>query len=203
MNNINPTQYIADAFHVDISQKSRINLPISRHKEFPQFLKAIGVQKFVEIGTYRGQYASTLMKEMPDLDLYAVDKFLTYRNYKDFHKQDLEVDALQEATERSSEYGFKIIKEWSSDASKLFDDESLDAIFIDDNHDFLFLAEGLKNWVPKVKKGGIVSGHDLFDNRHVNYGVRELIPAYCEAYDIYPWFVCKKDKCPTWFYIKP
>jgi hypothetical protein len=202
MNGINPIEYLRDKYSLDVTKRERINIPASRHDAFPEFLKDIGVTTMVEIGTYRGQYASTLMKLIPFLDLTAVDKFLTYGGYKDFHKTDLEIDARKEAYDRAEKYGFSIINEWSVDAAKQFEDESLDAIFIDGNHDLLFLADDLRAWVPKVKKGGIVSGHDLFDRRHVGYGVRELIPAYCEAYDIYPWFVWKKDKCPTWFYIK-
>lgn len=48
----------------------------------------------------------------------------------------------------------------SEEASKEIEDESIDIVFIDADHSY----EGVKNdiiyWAPKVKSGGIISGHD-------------------------------------------
>ena len=47
-----------------------------------------------------------------------------------------------------------------------FEDESLDMIFIDANHSFDRVKEDIENWSKKVRKGGIVSGHDY---NHPNF----------------------------------
>jgi predicted O-methyltransferase YrrM len=39
-------------------------------------------------------------------------------------------------------------------------DEQLDAVFIDAAHDYESVKGDLERWVPKVRKGGIVCGHD-------------------------------------------
>jgi predicted O-methyltransferase YrrM len=51
----------------------------------------------------------------------------------------------------------------SVDAAKKFDDESVDIVFIDADHSYEGVMEDIKAWLPKVKVGGILSGHDYFE----------------------------------------
>ena len=37
-------------------------------------------------------------------------------------------------------------------------DESLDFVFIDGNHEYDFVFSDIKNWLPKVKRGGVLAG---------------------------------------------
>jgi len=48
----------------------------------------------------------------------------------------------------------------SQEASKLFLDETFDLIFIDANHRYKDTKEDINLWYPKVKKDGILCGHD-------------------------------------------
>jgi predicted O-methyltransferase YrrM len=48
----------------------------------------------------------------------------------------------------------------STEASKLYADNSLDFVFIDANHSYEFVKDDINAWYPKVKKGGILAGHD-------------------------------------------
>jgi predicted O-methyltransferase YrrM len=195
-------EYIVNKYQLDTNDKRPIGINHSRWKEFPLLLKELGFKKGVEIGSYKGQYAETLMRAIPDLDLTAVDAWTVYKGYKDYGNNDLETVAYEEAKVRSERSGFKILRAWSLDAVKEFEDESLDFVFIDANHDFRHVTDDVDEWSKKVRKGGIVSGHDFFRNHHKGFGVREAIPAYCSAYDIKPLFIWKKDHCPSWMYVK-
>ena len=53
----------------------------------------------------------------------------------------------------------------STRASKLIAPESLDLVFIDAQHCYEGVKKDIENWLPKVKKGGIISGHDYNPNQ--------------------------------------
>jgi len=48
----------------------------------------------------------------------------------------------------------------SEEASKLYDNETLDFVFIDAAHDYENVKNDINLWYPKVKIGGVISGHD-------------------------------------------
>jgi hypothetical protein len=54
-----------------------------------------------------------------------------------------------------------ILRMPSEEASKTFEDKSLDFVFIDADHSFPCINADLTNWLPKVKPGGTIAGHDL------------------------------------------
>lgn len=55
---------------------------------------------------------------------------------------------------------FTPIKKLSKDAVLDFEDLSCDVIFIDMNHSYESVLEDINMWLPKVKLGGYLSGHD-------------------------------------------
>jgi predicted O-methyltransferase YrrM len=48
----------------------------------------------------------------------------------------------------------------SVEASKLYEDESLDFVFIDADHTKEGFSDDMDCWFPKVKQGGVIAGHD-------------------------------------------
>lgn len=62
------------------------------------------------------------------------------------------------------------IRMTSVEASKLFEDKTLDFVFIDGAHDYDSVFDDIQHWFPKVKVGGYISGDDL-DWRGVNMAV--------------------------------
>jgi hypothetical protein len=58
----------------------------------------------------------------------------------------------------------KIIKMFSSEASKLFSENSLDWIYIDANHSYKECKNDLNIWFSKVNPCGIIGGHDYDSN---------------------------------------
>ena len=53
------------------------------------------------------------------------------------------------------------IRKTSIEAAKDFEDASLDAVYIDAEHDEDSVREDVRAWRPKIKRGGILSGHDF------------------------------------------
>lgn len=52
------------------------------------------------------------------------------------------------------------IRMTSIEASKLYEDGSLDFIFIDGAHDYRSVKEDVEHWFPKLKVGGYITGDD-------------------------------------------
>jgi cephalosporin hydroxylase len=74
----------------------------------------------------------------------------------------------------------RLIVAKSVDAAALFADRSVDFVFIDAEHSFHAVLADLAAWVPKVKAGGVVAGHDY---THGWPGVRDAVRHYFGAGD--------------------
>jgi hypothetical protein len=66
------------------------------------------------------------------------------------------------------------IKMDSITASKLYDNYSIDFIFIDAAHDYKNVLNDLKHWFPKLKTSGVIAGHDYFNAEGVKMAVDEF-----------------------------
>jgi len=49
----------------------------------------------------------------------------------------------------------------SKDVAPAIEDGTLDGVFIDGCHYYECVEEDLRMWVPKVRKGGFIAGHDF------------------------------------------
>jgi len=70
----------------------------------------------------------------------------------------------------------KIIRTSTAEAAKIVPDGSLDFVFIDADHTYEGCIEDIRAWTPKVRKGGLICGHDL-NWPTVYRAVRETGPA--------------------------
>ena len=200
---MNAFEHIVAKFNVDLTKPSPTFLTIGREGGFLELLKELGVKKGVEIGVYKGKYAEVIMRNVPDLDLTAIDAWKFYDGYNDYPQDDLEINAYNQAVARGEKHHFKILKAWSLDAAKEFADESLDFLYLDGNHDYVHVIEDLNAWSPKIKRGGIIAGHDFFESRQDRYAVAYAVPAWCSYRKVPMLFVMGGDKVPSWFYVKP
>jgi predicted O-methyltransferase YrrM len=72
---------------------------------------------------------------------------------------------------------FNFIREDSQKAAEQLEDEAYDFVFIDGGHSMKQVLADLDSWVPKVRPGGLVAGHDanLFS---VNFAVTSWAKAH-------------------------
>jgi hypothetical protein len=56
-------------------------------------------------------------------------------------------------------------------------------------------------WSRKVRKGGLVIGHDYFKLAVHNFGVVEAVNEWCKDKGI-TYLFTTADKYPTWMYVK-
>ena len=194
--------FIADRYKLDLNQKGPIKIEASRWHDLGHMLTALGCEKAVEVGVYRGRFTAALAKRAPKMQILGVDAWKVYPGYKDYENNDLESEAYTDAMRRLGDKpNVKLMNAWSLDAAKEVEDNSLDYLFIDANHSYEFVVEDLKAWEPKVKVGGIVMGHDYFVMKKLNFGVIQAVNGWVETHHIKHLFTWK-DNCPSWMYIK-
>ncbi|PYP86976.1 MAG: class I SAM-dependent methyltransferase [Blastocatellia bacterium AA13] len=73
-------------------------------------------------------------------------------------------------------------------ASRLFRDKSVDWVHLDARHDYAGLTADIQAWLPKVKKGGWISGDDYDEIKwpEVVKAVRDLLPE-AKAWSTWQW----------------
>ena len=65
-----------------------------------------------------------------------------------------------------------VIQNYSTEASKLYEDNSLDFVFIDGDHSFSAVTDDIEHWLPKLKANGLIAGHD-YTQEYIN----SVVPA--------------------------
>jgi len=113
----------------------------------------------VEIGSCEG--SSTELFALTCKYVYAIDP---WDNLKKPHNERVIKNAVQSEKiykARMSKYdNVKTIKGFSVAESLLFEDGSVDAVYIDGAHDPLSVRKDLNAWLPKIRVGGVMCGHD-------------------------------------------
>ena len=210
---MNTLDYIIKKYNIDINGELPFEIPNVGRDDLAKLLCELDFKTGAEIGVAAGGYSKILCETNPQMKIYGVDIWKDYDNHYNVHfsrKFDLFYEQAKKQLAPFSNY--EIIKEFSMDAIKRFDDNSLDFVYIDANHKNPYVTEDIVEWSKKVRPGGIVSGHDYY-NGGKNFNVIEATHKYTEDNNIKPWFVLgrkhkinndeTRDKSRSWFWVKP
>lgn len=141
---------------------------------------------FVEVGSWKGKSAAYMCVEIANsnkkikfdcVDIwtgagaigeYDADKSVQDQTlYEEFNNNLLPVKSF-----------YTPIKEWSDKAASQYADNSLDFVFIDAGHSYENAHADIQAWLPKVKTGGFLAGHDYGSAPGVNRAVNELLTGF-------------------------
>ena len=204
---MNTLEYILNKYKVE--GKGLIKLHCTRWGTLPKLFKDLGFTVGAEIGVAKGRFAKLLCEGNPNLRLYGIDVWKVYDGYQDTDgtEQKIMDDIYRDARARLAPFKVEIVNEWSMDAVKRFEDESLDFVYIDCNHAYEYAKEDIREWSKKVRKGGIVSGHDYINGHAgIAFGVIQAVNEWVEENNIPYLFILNKDaninQMPSWMYVK-
>jgi len=130
----------------------------------------------LEIGCYAGVNAEYLLNSLPQLKLHGVDPYTPYVDWNGSYTCGNNDSAEKQAMDRFSKFPdrFTLHKMTSDDAFNLFPDDYFDFIFIDGLHTYEQVIVDCINYYPKIKTGGLFSGHDFNTISGVNKAVKEF-----------------------------
>jgi predicted O-methyltransferase YrrM len=154
---------------------------------------------FVELGAYKGKSTSFIVTEINNrnrnIKFHTIDTFegdsgsndeQEIKAYRNVNVSKM-FDEFSENTKHLKEH-FNVIVGKSDESSKFFEDNSVDVIFIDAGHSYDSVIQDIKSWLPKIKDGGIMSGHDYNSWSGVNKAVNEIFDKV-DKIDNDCWFV--------------
>jgi predicted O-methyltransferase YrrM len=131
----------------------------------------------VEIGSFVGE--STVLFAQSFKQVIAIDPFLADYDPADPTSYLFEFKNVYETyLERTGDHqNIKTIKLTSNDAKDVLKDELFDFIYIDGLHTYEGVKTDIYNYLPLVKKGGVIGGHDYTDkteHKHLD-GVKKAV----------------------------
>ncbi len=132
----------------------------------------------LEVGVCRGENIVYFLENCSNIKtIHCIDPYLEYNDWNGVITQQ-QMDEFYEITMKNFKNHFDRIvlhKDTAKNCVSLFEDQSLDYIFIDGDHSYTGVLTDMRNYYSKVKNGGIFSGHDINLNevRHAIIQFRE------------------------------
>lgn len=174
--------------------------------ELPHILNARGLLgEGAEIGVLRGQFSEFLLRIWRGKTLHCVDPWKEFPREEYWDKKNVpqaEQDRLfLETVERLRRFGprAEILRQTSRESAPRFRDGQLDFAFLDAQHHYEAVREDLALWHPKIRRGGILSGHDYLDGTldGCRYGVRRAVTEFASERRLHV-VVAREPRFPSW-----
>jgi len=151
--------------------------------------------KGIEIGVQRGHNIVNIARYWKG-SIIGVDLFENDNIYR---------EAL------NNTFGLKVnlIKGSSLDMASKTPDNSLDWVYIDADHTYKSVCDDIRAWYSKVRKDGIVSGHDYYKTKSGNVEVINAVDEYVKEHGyelkLTDWDnenPHKDERQPSWYFVK-
>jgi len=189
-----------------------VQLGITRHGLMDRIKQHLGeINVAIEIGTWRGDFASVMCDKLRPNKFYAIDPFMLYEGYTDkpnenefANQRNLDMLADRTAWRVNSmlpEGRSVMLREMSSKAIQSFEDNSLDVVYIDADHKYEPVLADIRAWYAKVKPGGILCGDDYIDGSHIEkFGVIQAVKDFAAEHNLK--FAITGGTNPSWVFCK-
>jgi len=139
-----------------------------------------------EVGVFKGNTSATLCKTFPGLKMIMVDLWKEWPADSPYGSEHLDMGKLSQkewdeikahAKKVMSGYSHVIIEKSSVDAANDISDGLLDFAYLDANHLYRDVQSDIEAWLPKIKTGGLLCGHDYggYSDRIGRWGVKRAV----------------------------
>ena len=176
---------------------------LSSREDLLPYLPKDGVG--AEIGVAEGAFAAAILEAAEPRELHLIDPWSNLESGSGLLQAGSMLADVEEAIEHGVEpdapppnsMGDAILanvtarfegdprvrlhRQYSYKAAAGFPEEYFDFVYIDGNHHYEFVLRDLQDFASRLKPGGLLFGHDFFENefaRKQNYGVVEAVLAF-------------------------
>jgi hypothetical protein len=127
--------------------------------------------RICEVGVREGGNFENLIKCNPELAV-AVDCWEEVQDKPEYNDIGLSQIMLDDQYQRvvdkfGSLPNVSIVRNFSIESAEMFPDGYFDYVYIDSAHTYDEVVKDINAWYPKVKKGGILAGHDYFPDTRI------------------------------------
>ena len=145
---------------------------------FPKLITSLNLfGNGVEVGVWRGVHALMLLQNWEKGVLFCVDPWKTGAEFNE-NGECIDASGFTPQSGRRMEGCYKsalkaldkfissgrcvVMRKTSEEASANFKDASLDWVYLDAQHHGKGSRQDIEMWIPKVRSGGVIGGHDYF-----------------------------------------
>jgi hypothetical protein len=171
-----------------VSEKQK--LIKEHHYILIDILKKEKFKKFAEIGVWKSNLTKRILRNTSEIEEYwavdawdidfALSRTEKRRTVEDWFSMYLNCCELMRYFPQ-----LKVIKATSEHASTVFPDSYFDMVYLDANHEYEDVYADIGYWLPKVRDGGLLGGHDYGGHRWA--GVKEAVDKFFWEKNIESW----------------
>jgi len=159
-------------------------------------------EKICEIGVQEGVNFNLMIEHNPK-EAIAIDPWIDDGIISLYNQEML--DGQYEKMEKLSRENsaVRVIRDYSYNVVQTFPDDYFDFVYIDGDHRYESVIKDIRDWYPKVKKGGFLVGDD-YRNRvirvqKINFGVIQAVDEFSSEKGL----IVSKLRRFNWAIVKP
>lgn len=135
------------------------------------------IRRVAEIGVWRGRTSKEILEQCHDIlsQYWAIDPWVQYlQSPKRWASNEQWDEWYQNVCKLMCWFPkLHVVRMTSLNAAKLFPEEYFDLVFIDGDHFYEAVLNDIEAWLPLVRKGGLLTGHDYGKKSGVKKAVDE------------------------------
>jgi len=181
---------------------------IKDRRDIPDFLNKMNIEKICEIGVKEGENFNRLLvkcvKIAVAIDIWS-ETGVRSENDDSCTNQQLDQQYKNMLNLSNRDNRVQVIKDYSLNACKKFEDNYFDFVYIDADHTEAAVYTDLRAWYPKVRSGGVLAGHDYCEcvlGCGVKFGVIPAVNRFVKENNL-ELHVDNEQPWHDWFIPKP
>lgn len=189
---------------VTVPPRSTTLPPLRTRDELGQWMTQMGYTLAVEVGVQRGDFSRQLLSTWQG-QLVMIDAWERLPNYQDvsnvYNEEHLQcMAAAQQVAQEFAPRGL-IVKAKSPECAGHYADGTLDLVYLDADHSYEAVLADIQVWLPKIRPGGAIAGHDYLDGDlpQGKFGVKRAVNEFFGR----PPDLVTQESWATWLYLVP